>query len=65
VKTRTTGLSLSYNLSVTFFGGFAPFILTWLINVTGSKLAPSFYMMAAAAIGLLALSRIYRHTGVR
>ncbi len=65
VKTRTTGLSLSYNLSVTCFGGFAPFILTWLIDATGSKLAPSFYMMAAAAAGLIALSQVYRHTGVR
>ena len=28
VQTRTTGLSLSYNIAVTIFGGFAPFILT-------------------------------------
>jgi MHS family proline/betaine transporter-like MFS transporter len=30
VRTRVTGLSLSYNLGVTLFGGFAPAIFTWL-----------------------------------
>ena len=32
-RTRTTGLSISYAFGVMFFGGFAPFILTWLIEV--------------------------------
>jgi MHS family proline/betaine transporter-like MFS transporter len=53
--TRTSGLSLSYNFAVTVFGGFAPFIITWLIATTGSKLAPSYYAGAAAALSLVAL----------
>jgi MHS family proline/betaine transporter-like MFS transporter len=40
---------------VAIFGGFAPFINAWLIEVTGSKLAPSFYLMLAAVISLAAL----------
>jgi MHS family proline/betaine transporter-like MFS transporter len=54
-RTRTTGLSLSYNTAVTIFGGFAPFILTWLISVTNDKLSPSYYMVFAAVISIAAL----------
>jgi MFS transporter, MHS family, proline/betaine transporter len=58
--TRTTGLSLTYNFAVTIFGGFAPFIISWLVAATGSKLAPSGYAGAAAAISLLALIVVHR-----
>ncbi|SFB68362.1 MFS transporter, MHS family, proline/betaine transporter [Polaromonas sp. OV174] len=54
-QTRTTGLSLSYNTAVTIFGGFAPFILTWLISVTNDKLSPSYYLIFAAIISITAL----------
>jgi MFS transporter, MHS family, proline/betaine transporter len=57
-QTRTTGMSLGYNIAVTIFGGFAPFIITWLISVSGNKLAPSFYLVAAAAVSGAALLRI-------
>lgn len=63
VQTRTTGMSLSYNIAVTLFGGFGPFIITWLISATGSKLAPSFYMMFAAAVSLAALFAARRKLG--
>lgn len=54
-ETRSTGLSIAYNLAVTIFGGFAPFITTWLILQTGNSLAPAWYVMLAAAISLAAL----------
>lgn len=63
VQTRTTGMSLAYNIAVTIFGGFGPFIITWLISSTGSKLAPSFYMMFAAVVSLLALFAARRKLG--
>lgn len=47
---RTTGMSIAYNIAVTVFGGFAPFILTWLISVTHTVLAPSFYLLAIAIV---------------
>ncbi len=53
---RSTGLSIAYNLAVTIFGGFAPFITTWLIVQTGSSLAPAWYVMLAAAISLTTLT---------
>jgi hypothetical protein len=37
-----------------FFGGFAQFFVTWLIEATGSPLAPAFYLMFGAAMGLVA-----------
>jgi MHS family proline/betaine transporter-like MFS transporter len=55
VATRVSGMSLSYNISVPIFGGFAPFFAQSLIGLTGSKLAPSYYMIATAALSLVAL----------
>jgi len=60
VTTRVSGMSLSYNISVPIFGGFAPFFAQSLIELTGSKLAPSYYLIATAALSLLALL-IMRH----
>ena len=54
VRQRSTGLALAYNLAVMLFGGFAQLIVTWLIKSTGSLLAPSFYVMFGAVVGLLA-----------
>ncbi|HEY4737050.1 MAG TPA: MFS transporter, partial [Xanthobacteraceae bacterium] len=55
VATRVSGMSLSYNISVPIFGGFAPFFAQSLIDLAGSKLAPSYYMIATATLSLLAL----------
>jgi MFS transporter, MHS family, proline/betaine transporter len=65
VQTRTTGMSLAYNLAVTIFGGFGPFIIAWLISVTGSKAAPSYYMILAALISISALIGARRKLGFR
>jgi MFS transporter, MHS family, proline/betaine transporter len=54
VHVRSTGLGIAYNLAVMIFGGFAPFFVTWLIQVTGLPVAPAFYVMFGAAAGLLA-----------
>jgi MHS family proline/betaine transporter-like MFS transporter len=52
---RSTGLSVSYNLGVTLFGGFAPLILAWLVERTGSLFAPSYYYMAVGVVSLAGL----------
>ncbi|MEN3162496.1 MFS transporter [Tistrella mobilis] len=54
-ETRATGMSIAYNFAVTLFGGFAPFIATWAIGVTGDPHAPAWYLCfgaAAAVIGV-------------
>ena len=55
---RTMGISIGYSLSVAVFGGFAPFIATWLIAKTGNPVSPAFYVMAAAFVTFIALARM-------
>ena len=64
-RTRVTGLSLSYNLGVTLFGGFAPAMFTWLIALTHNNTAPSFYLMATALISIAALIGIHKRSSIR
>jgi MHS family proline/betaine transporter-like MFS transporter len=52
---RGRSLGIIYSLGVTLFGGFAPFIVTWLIKSTQSPYAPVWYMAACSAISLAAL----------
>ncbi len=63
-RTRVTGMSLSYNLGVTVFGGFAPAIFTWLISVLHTNTAPSFYLMATALVSMVAIIGISRRSRV-
>jgi MHS family proline/betaine transporter-like MFS transporter len=60
VRMRATGLSISYSVAVAVFGGFAPFIDVWLIETTGSAVAPSYYLIVAAIISLLSLAMARR-----
>lgn len=52
---RFTGFAIAYNVSTSIFGGTAPAVSSWLIDATGNELMPAFYMMAACAVGMLAL----------
>jgi MHS family proline/betaine transporter-like MFS transporter len=49
-KTRSTWMSTGYALSVAIFGGFAPYIATWLIKATGSPIAPFYYVIASGVV---------------
>lgn len=53
---RSTGLAVAYNIAVMIFGGFAPFLVTWLIRVLETPVAPAFYLMFGALAGLLAVA---------
>jgi MHS family proline/betaine transporter-like MFS transporter len=54
-RVRGIGVSLSFAIAVTIFGGFTPFVATWLIAMTGNNLSPSFYIMFTAALSIIAL----------
>jgi len=60
VETRAVGIAFSFSTSVTIFGGFAPFVATWLIAQTGDPLSPSYYLMATALLSIVALMAILR-----
>lgn len=52
---RSTGASLVYNFAVMLFGGLAPFTNQWLIQVTGQKIAPVYYIGFACLVGIVGL----------
>ena len=52
---RFTGFAFSFNLANAIFGGTASFIATGLIALTGSSIAPAWYMVGVAAIALVAM----------
>jgi MHS family citrate/tricarballylate:H+ symporter-like MFS transporter len=55
VSLRAGGLGIIYALAISGFGGTAQFVVTWLIDTTGSPLAPAWYMTAAVVLGLLGM----------
>lgn len=55
---RATGFSLVYSTGVALFGGFAPFIVSSLINATGDRMTPAYYMIACGMISLVALAAL-------
>ncbi|MGH7918769.1 MAG: MFS transporter [Candidatus Dormibacteraceae bacterium] len=54
-RVRYSALSIPYNIATAIFGGFAPFIATLLITLTGQRLSPTFYVIAAAIVSFLTI----------
>lgn len=65
VSVRTAGFSLAYSLATAIFGGFTPAIATGLIEWSGDKGAPGWWMTAAAVCGLIATLVLYRRGDTR
>ncbi|MGW4080532.1 MULTISPECIES: MFS transporter [Streptomyces] len=64
VTNRATGLAVSYNIAVMLFGGTTPLIIVWLVDVTGNKLAPTFYLMFLAVLSLSCVAFARRRHGI-
>ena len=60
---RYSGFALSFNLANAIFGGSASFISFWLIDLTGSAIAPAWYMVVIAVIALIAMCMTHDHSG--
>ncbi|MCK1719558.1 MFS transporter [Bradyrhizobium sp. 141] len=60
---RTTCFSLAFALAAALFGTFTPLASTWLIERTGDKASPGFWLMLAALLGIIAASTVYRDGG--
>ncbi|WP_277184316.1 MFS transporter [Caballeronia sp. BR00000012568055] len=52
---RSTGISVSYNVAVMIFGGFAPAIVQWLTMTTGDALSICYYVMFGCVVALITL----------
>jgi MFS transporter, MHS family, citrate/tricarballylate:H+ symporter len=57
---RTTCFSLAFALAAALFGTFTPFAATWLIEHTGDRASPGFWLMCAATLGIIATLTVYR-----
>lgn len=51
-RVRMGGFSIGYNLSVSLFGGTAPYMMQALVTNTHNVASPAFYLMAAALVTL-------------
>ena len=51
IEIRGRGYGTVFGLGVALFGGTAQLVVTWLIHVTGSDLAPAWYLVAAYVLG--------------
>ena len=51
---RCAGLSISYAISVTLFGGSAQWVVNKLIALTGDPMSPAYYLTLVSALGAVA-----------
>jgi MHS family proline/betaine transporter-like MFS transporter len=56
---RMTGLTTAYNLQSMLFGGFAPFIASWLIATTGQPISIAYFIMFGAALSGIAILMLH------
>lgn len=60
IRYRT--LSVTFNISVSIFGGTTPLVATWLVAKTGDPLAPAYYLTAISVIGFLVITFLHLST---
>lgn len=54
-QVRGRAFAVIYATSIPLFGGTTQLVITWLIQVTGSPMAPAWRLLATTAVGQLAL----------
>lgn len=64
LRTRVTSMSFAYSVTLALAGGTAPLVSAWLLARFGTPLAPAYYVMLHAMIGL-ALIWPMRETNTR
>ena len=62
---RGSGFGAVYSISIAVFGGTTQLVVTWLIHVSGSALAPAWYWIGAASLGQIALMLMRESAPVR
>jgi MHS family proline/betaine transporter-like MFS transporter len=63
-RTRQTGLSIAYAVTAALFAGTAPYVLTWLIDLTGNALSPGFFLAAVGVIGIITVVSLPETRGI-
>jgi MHS family citrate/tricarballylate:H+ symporter-like MFS transporter len=60
---RVVGFSLAFSLATAIFGGFTPAMSTYLVQSTGDKASPAYWLMFAAVCGFGATLALYKRRG--
>jgi MFS family permease len=55
MRIRSGTIAILYAFTIAIFGGSTQFAETWLIQVSGSPLAPAFYWIGAAVLSVIAI----------
>lgn len=58
---RNSYLSIVYSIANAAFGGFAPYIVTALIDTSGDRLSPAYYLIGLEALAVAGLVGIAVH----
>jgi MHS family citrate/tricarballylate:H+ symporter-like MFS transporter len=58
-EVRATSFSLAYSTATALFGGFTPFVCTFVIKETGNKAAPGLWLSFAALVAVCAVALTY------
>jgi MFS transporter, MHS family, proline/betaine transporter len=62
-QVRYAGFAIAYNVATSLFGGTAPAVNAWLIDLTRNNLIPAYYMMGACVVGVIALPFVTETAG--
>src|SRR5258708_2321755 len=62
---RATCFSLAFSLAAALFGTATPLVSTWLINATGDKASPGFWLMFAGLCGIVSRLEVERGGAAR
>jgi len=62
---RGSGFGTVYSVSIAAFGGTTQLVITWLIHITGSAMAPAWYLVGASLIGQVAYMLMRESSPVR
>lgn len=57
-EVRYSGFAFTFNTANALLGGTAPLLATWMIQQTGSPMAPGWYLMAVSVIALIGLMNV-------
>lgn len=62
VNVRFSAPTIGYNFAYAIFGGTAPFVAAGLLDLTGNRLSPPFYVMAIAIVAFVVIARTLPET---
>lgn len=52
-RTRQSGLSVAYAVTAALFAGTAPYLLTWLMDITQNLIVPGYFLAAVGIVGIV------------